>query len=375
VQVDTGSIGLRVLASKVKALGLTPVALPDTSTPGGVAGNAWECYPFLVGGLWGAVAGADVGLGEQWATAVPVQLIQDDPMAALQAPADCVTASDGNVFGSAGGLGSNGILGVGNVTLDCGQTCLLGNYAGTYVQYYSCPAGASSVLNCGPAAVEANQQVYNPVAALGVDQNGVADNNGVVLALPQIPATGAGVVIGELMFGINTRTTDPIARTTDNHLANGASLVHLGVNFHTNEKSYLRVTTQYNGQTIYNSYLDTGTNGLFFSDRSIALCGPASATQSSWYCPGGLLPKAAVLSDGDVPGQNPVGVSFVVGDQTTLLPSITAFAGMAGAPATSATNAASFSWGLPFFYGKRVALSIWQQKGAETGPWYSWSPL
>jgi hypothetical protein len=76
-----------------------------------------------------------------------------------------------------------------------------------------------------------------------------------------------------------------------------------------------------------------------------------------------------------VPGQNPVGVSFGVGDQTTLLPSITAFAGMAGAPATSATNAASFSWGLPFFYGKRVALSIWQQKGAETGPWYSWSPL
>jgi hypothetical protein len=382
VQVDTGSVGLRIVASKVGSLGLTSVNLVANGTT--VAGQAHECYPFVIGGLWGPTAVADVGLGLQWATAVPMQLIQDDPKAAIQVPADCSRAVNGSVLSSVSALGSNGILGIGSVTLDCGEKCRLGNYVDpidpskSFVQYYSCPAGASSVLNCSAAAVGANQQIYNPVAALPKDpgNSNLADNNGVVLMLPPVLGLGAAKVHGELILGINTRP--------NNQLDLGASKVHLGVDFHNNYKSYLNVTTQYNGQTIYNSYLDTGTNGLFFTDNAITRCPvTAPAPISPWYCPEPQLKnKTATLSDGDVPGQNPIPVLFNVGNANNyFLTSNTAFGDLAGAPDAATASAPSFSWGLPFFYGRRVALSIWdpcpttgpcsKDPVYSSGPWYS----
>ncbi len=382
VQVDTGSVGLRILASKVAALGLVPVELSSSAGTAGVAGQAHECYPFVVGGLWGPTAVADVGLGEQWASALPLQLIQDDPGAAVQAPLDCFNAVNGQVLSSVSALGSNGILGIGSVTLDCGALCLDKHYVNSYVQYYSCPPAASSALQCTPAAVAANLQVFNPVAALGKDpnNNNLADNNGVVLVLPALPETGAAKVNGELIFGINTRSTDASKRSISNQLAAGANRIQLGVDWQNSLSthgfdSYLSVTTQYNGNTIYNSYLDTGTNGLFFSDSAIARCAAVAAGEASWYCPLSALSKSATVSDGDRPGQNAAKVFFTVGNAGTLAQSITALAGMAGAPAASDGSAASFSWGLPFFYGRRVSLSIWDLAARDpifsTSPWYS----
>ena len=382
VQVDTGSVGLRVLASKVAGLGLIPVELGASAGTAGVAGQAYECYPFVVGGLWGQTAVADVGLGEQWASTLPIQVIQDDTAAAVQAPQNCIDAVNGEVLSSADKLGSNGILGIGSVTLDCGRLCLDNHYANSYVQYYSCPASASSALQCTPAAVAANLQVFNPVAALGKDpaNNNLADNNGVVLVLPSVPETGAAKVNGELIFGINTRSTDVGKRSISNQLAIESKRILLGVDWQNSLSahgfdSYLNISTEYNGRIIYNSYLDTGTNGFFFYDSSIALCSTPITHLSTWYCPPTQLPKSAVLSDGDSPGLNALTVSFLVRDSGTVLPSSTALPGMAGAPADPLTSAASFSWGLPFFYGKRVLLSIWDPDAADplfsTSPWYS----
>jgi hypothetical protein len=382
VQVDTGSVGLRIVASKVGSLGLIPVNLAATGTT--VAGQAHECYPFVIGGLWGPTAVADVGVAQQWATSVPMQLIQDDPQAAIQVPADCSKAVNGTVLSSVSALGSNGILGIGSVTLDCGEKCRLGNYVDpidpskSFVQYYSCPPGAASVLNCSAAAVGANQQTYNPVAALPKDpsNNNLADNNGVVLMLPPVLGLGAAKVHGELILGINTRP--------NNQLDAGASKVHLGVDFHNNYKSYLNVTTQYNNQTIYNSYLDTGTNGLFFTDNAITRCpSTAPAPISPWYCPALPLKQSAIVADGgNLPLQNPVTVLFNVGNANNyFLTSNTAFGDLVGAPDAATASAPSFSWGLPFFYGRRVALSIWDpcpttapcSKDPEysAAPWYS----
>jgi hypothetical protein len=315
-----------------------------------------------------------VGLGEQWATALPVQLIQDDASAAVQAPMDCFNAVNGQILSSASALGSNGILGIGSVTLDCGALCLDNHYANSYVQYYSCPRGATSALSCYPAAVGANLQVFNPVAKLGKDpaNNNLADNNGMVLALPAVPDTGAAKVIGELIFGINTRSS--------NQLPLNARRIHLGVDWQNSLSthgfdSYLSVTTQFNGQTIYNSYLDTGTNGLFFTDSSIAPCNAPVTGQATWYCPTTQLTKVALISDGDRPGQNPVEVSFIVGDLGSVAGFNTAIPGLAGAPANLPGSASSFSWGLPFFYGKRVSLSIWDPASKDplysASPWYS----
>lgn len=345
VQVDTGSIGLRVLSSKVSTLNL-----PHVQTDVGV--DSWECYPFVVGGLWGVNAVADIGLGQQVAPAVPVQLIQDSANPVIQVPSDCDAVSNGQILSSQAALGSNGIIGIGSMTLDCGLTCQLGDYSGsTYAQYRACPVGATNSSACIPTAVPANMQVYNPVAALPA-----AYNNGVVLSLPSAPGVGASSASGELILGI-----------TDAQIAS-IPKVNVGVDYMAKPNSYLNITTQYNNQTIYNSYLDTGTNGLFFVNSSIPLC-----AGSFWYCPTADSLQTAVLSDGDFPNLNQTPVSFTVGSADSMFRTAnTAFGNLAGSPPGGLT---SFSWGLPFFYGKKVFMSIWDQRGSLNGPWYSWGPV
>jgi hypothetical protein len=345
VQVDTGSIGLRILASKVSGLNL-----PHVQTDVNV--DAWECYPFVIGGLWGVNAVADVTLGRQTAPAIPIQIIQDSANSAMQVPADCDAVSNGQILNSQAALGSNGIIGIGSMTLDCGLVCQLGDYSGsTYAQYRGCPVGATNSSACLATAVPPNMQVYNPVAALPA-----AYNNGVILSLPATSAIGASTAEGELVLGI-----------TDAQIA-AVPKVNVGVDYMNKPNSYLNITTQYNNQTIYNSYLDTGTNGLFFVNPSIPLC-----AGSFWYCPASDTVQSAVLSDGDFPNLNQTTVSFTVGSADSMFrTSNSAFGNLAGSPPG---GSGSFSWGLPFFYGKKVFMSIWDQRGSVNGPWYSWGPL
>jgi hypothetical protein len=354
VQVDTGSVGLRLLASKVKSLNLPSLVLTTGTPP--VTTNAWECFPFVIGGLWGQLAVADVVMGNQTATRLPVQLIQDDPQAAIQSTSDCNAASNNSTLSSANALGSNGILGIGSTTLDCGQTCLAGDYTGSFVQYYSCPQSATNSAGCSPAAVPINQQVYNPVAAL----TDVRYNNGVVLKMPAVTHPGAATASGELIFGLNSVANNTVPVT--------ATKVNLGVDYVHNPNSYLNVTTKYNGVTYQSSYLDTGTNGLFFTDATIPLCSGAT-----WYCPKNVINTTAVLSDGDNPSANPAGVTFQIGNVEALFSTNnTAFSDAAG---SAPGGSSSFAWGMPFFYGRNVYLSIWQQAGSLNGPWYAWTPV
>jgi len=365
IQVDTGSVGLRVLASKVRGLNLPRVS------PSG-ADTAWECFPFVIGGLWGQNAVADVGLGQQTATRVPVQLIEDNASSPMQPTADCIKAADGNVLGSATALGSNGILGIGSTTLDCGQNCVTGNYISCqivngvntctgFVQYYSCPQGAANSGACSATAVPINMQVYNPIAALPT-----AYNNGVVLKMPAVIDPGAATASGELIFGLDT--VQGQTGLSDNHLPPQATKVVLGTDWQNQPDSYLNVTTRYGSTTYRSSYLDTGTNGLFFTDTTLTPC-----TGSTWYCPRSTLNPSAVISDGDNPALNPVTVNFQIGNAEALFSTNnTAFQDAAGTTPGAAT---SFAWGMPFFYGRQVYLSIWQQVGALTAPWYAWVPL
>jgi len=377
VQVDTGSVGLRVLASKVRSLNLEPVAIsphPDTN-PTGPALNAYECYPFVIGGLWGANAYAVVGLGRQSTSRIPVQLIEDDANAALQAPANCKAAADNQILSSAGALGSNGILGIGSTNIDCGQTCLLGDYTGTFVQYYGCPPSAASTADCSTTAgVAVELQMANPVSALtNRDYRG-----GLVLAMPALTGIGASAASGELIFGVDTVDANAVlaAAAVGTSLSNNmrtpeARKVLLGIDTN-NMDAYLNITTRVTqggtAQTFTSSYLDTGTNGLFFTDPSIPRC-----TGSSWYCPPSTRTLSAVLSDGGSTTLNPVDVQFQVGNAEALFStSNTAFASISGAAPTGST---AFAWGMPFFYGKRVYMSIWDITGPVVAPWYAWTAL
>jgi len=364
VQVDTGSVGLRVLASKVASLNLPKVQLSNAPVQ-----EAWECYPFVIGGLWGANAVADIYLGQQRAPAVPMQLIQDST-SGPQPTVDCDNAADGHILSSAATLGSNGILGIGSTTLDCGLNCVLGNYSGSFVQYYSCPQGATSSGACSPTAVAANLQTFNPVAALPA-----GFNNGVVLKMPALPPSqllGAATASGELILGIDSQANNQ--RPVD------AVQVFLGVDPVHNLASYLNINTLYRSQNYAGSYLDTGTNGMFFTDTGIPKCAGAD-----WYCPTSVINTTATLSDGDLPGRNAVAVGLQIANAEALFNTRnTAFSNVAGSPplkppatpgGPAVVDTSTFAWGMPFFYGKAVYLSIWQQAGSLNGPWYAWKAL
>ncbi len=381
VLVDTGSVGLRVLASKVKSLNLPPITVSATE-------NVWECLPFVIGGLWGPLAGADVWLGQQGTESpVAVQLIDDQsalsPTAGCNSVTDSTPPQSSNILASAGDLGANGVLGIGSTTLDCGLYCEQGSYhvtatdpPGSSALYYACPVAATDSATCSLTPISRALQVFNPVAALSAPYN-----NGVLLKMPAIPVNnpGAQSALGELVLGVDGSNLPP-----------GAQKVFLGV-ADTSSDSYLSIHTQFNGHIFSNSYLDTGTNGIFFYDASVPPCDNLNQTSALtvanyWYCPASTLPNlSAMLSDGDLSANPPVAVAFQIASYARLsLTNNTAFSDLGGAVnARSTANAGAsyvadtktFAWGMPFFYGKQVYMSIWQQPGSIDGPWYAWTGL
>ena len=357
VFLDTGSYGLRVLKSSVAALSLPPVTLAANAALNQGAGTAVECYAFVLGGLWGPLARADVHVAGETASAIPVQVI-DDTNGALTAPADCLAAAGGKVFNSAGSLQANAILGIGMLPLDCGQTCAAGNYAGFNVQYYSCPDAVTA--HCQAAAVPAELQVQNPVARFVPDDgNPQSDNNGTIISLPTLPNLGAGVARGRLVFGIGSRS--------NNQISPAAKMIMADAN--PDSPSYLYFTTTMGQSSFPDSYIDSGSNAYFFNDATLAQACKSSGGSSAsggWYCPGGSTPvaRSALLSDA-AGHQVPVDFSIASADLLFNGPNA-AFATLGGAIQQSPRT---FVWGLSFFFGRSVYTSIWGQALSPNGPW------
>jgi len=115
VQVDTGSSGLRILASApgVSSLSLTPVT--------GSGAPVYECVPFGADYLWGQVEQADVSMAGEKAASLPIQVISSSTTPS-NVPSTC-SAGGGNNLGSSTTLQANGILGVGTALQDCGTSC------------------------------------------------------------------------------------------------------------------------------------------------------------------------------------------------------------------------------------------------------------
>jgi hypothetical protein len=289
------------------------------------------------------LATADLQIAGERAGGLPVQLIDDSATPAYAAPADCVAASNGQLMNSAATLQANGILGVGMLSLDCGLSCVNGDYSSGYTLYYSC--GAS----CTPAALQASSQIQNPVTFFATD------NNGTLIMLPKLPAFGAGTATGRLVFGIGTQANNQIPST--------ATIVHVDAN--PADATYLYFSTSVASSTYPDSYIDTGSNAYFFDDAGVAKgCQNTTGGSSSWYCPASLLQRTAVVTDGV--GAS-VSVAYEVANADALFSgSSLALDDLAG---SVSSGSRSFVWGLPFFYGKTVYTSIWGQALSADGPW------
>jgi len=321
VLVDTGSSGLRVLAS---ALTLT---LPQQTDASGAP--VVECTQFLDGFTWGPVTTADIKLGGEQASAVPMQVIGGAGAPAV--PAAC--ASTGAPENTLDALGANGILGVGLFRQDCGPACVATGASNPGV-YYACPSAG-----CNITAESLTRQVQNPVWLFPTD------NNGVILQLPSLAIGGALTASGMMVFGIGTQS--------DNAL--GAAKV-LTVDGDGN------ISTTYGNQAYTSSYLDSGSNGIFFLDtRTTGL--PVCSDSTDFYCPTVLQPQSAVIR-----GVNGLtsAVTFNVGNADALNGRFTAFSEVAG------PNPGSFAWGLSFFFGRTIYTAIeGQSTPGGSGPYFA----
>ncbi|MBK0393058.1 DUF3443 family protein [Ramlibacter algicola] len=320
VLVDTGSTGLRLSAAAVASL-----ALPGVTTN---AGNpAAECAQFASGFAWGSVKRADIRLGSQTAPGVSVQVINDPAFPTV--PPSC-TNTGGDIHGNGD---AKGILGVGQFVQDCGSACDIG--PGVPAVYFGCPASG-----CGVGTVAVASQVTNPVARLP------ADNNGVVLVLPAVPPGGAPRVTGSLLLGIGTQANNQLGTATV---------------MTTDARGYF--STTYNGVAYPRSFIDSGSNGFFFTDAGLPEC----SVSTDFYCP----PTATTLTATQV-GQNGASrqVEFFV-EGVDPLPATTTAAHIGGDPGPSLTQ--SFDWGLPFFFGRSVFTAIsGQQTPGGAGPYFAW---
>lgn len=311
IQIDTASVGLRIISSVLSPALSLPQQLDANGNP------LVECIQFADGNSWGPVKIADIRIAGEVASSLPVQVIGDATFPTI--PADC--SSGGPPENTVATFGANGLLGVGLFLQDCGAACVQFAIPGNY---YSCPGNG-----CRATQVALDKQLQNPVALFSTD------NNGVIIQLPAIAATGAATASGSLIFGIGTQS--------NNGLGNAAVL--------TVDPNTGYIGTTFNGQAYPHSYIDSGSSVLFFGSGTYALCTGAA---EGLYCPPTTQTLSATLQ-GVNKTASAVTFSVVNGDQLFgANPSFFAFSNIA-APNP---DAASFAWGLPFFFGRSVYTAI-----------------
>jgi hypothetical protein len=347
--VDTGSAGLRVLQSAVTSLNLSAVDASNSSA-------AYDCATFVDDSfLWGTVQKADVTLGGETASNLPIQVISSS---STGIPSSCSNGSTLNENSQAS-LGANGILGVGSEPTDCGSVCAPGSGLSSPPSpaYYTCSGNS-----CSPAFIATADQVTNPVVLLPTD------NNGVIVELPSVSGSAASIT-GSLIFGIGTES--------NNQLPSTAAIFTLTCDDFTTEfaKNTYGITT---ATTCAGpgSFIDSGSNGLYFPNATNLTACPSDTPVgdiSSFYCPGTTESLSATNSGGNGTSKT---TSFSVANAENLFTATStasdaAFSGLAGLNPTGF----GFDWGLPFFYGVNVYSSIDGQSmpsGAPAAPWWAY---
>ena len=316
VQVDTGSVGFRVLASVLGA----GVAESDLGAVNDASGAALlECTQFVDGYSWGPIKAADLTIGGKTASGVTIQVI-GDPVYEGLVPSACSQPVD-NPENTVAQFGANGIIGIGSYLQDCGPSCAAD---GTFYSY-------CTSTTCTPSSVGVQQQVENPVAFFA------SDNNGVSISLPSVPLTGQVSVTGTMTFGIGTEAN------------NGLGSAQI---YQPSPTGYL--TTIYGSKTLNNSFIDSGSNGYFFnnvdSNPALVVC---PSPNTSFFCPATDLTLQL-----EIDGFNGTkgAVSFNVTNLNNISSNVTADPGLAG-PASSQTPGA-FDLGLPFFFGRTVFVGF-----------------
>lgn len=334
ILVDTGSYGLKIFKS------LITIPLSTIQIAGGDLAN---CTGYLDGsGHWGPMQTADVILGNKKASNVPMVAL-DASYFNAQAKSKCATSPDS----SPADAGFNGIIGVGGFVHDCDvgsagspNDCAL---SAVPKSYFRC-SGATCVSTITPEA----SQLTNPVALMPANYN-----NGLVIKLPSVPTTGAGAAYGYMILGIGSPSDS-------NNDASGV------VAYPTSNSGYF--TTEFDGVTLSKSFIDSGSNFLYFQQTSTL---PYCSGSTTWFCPTATQTLSAVLRGSG--GSPSISINFDIGNTNTLVSySNMVYDNIGG----DIGEADMFDWGLPFFLGRSVFVGIKGSSatvngGSVSGPFWA----
>ncbi len=183
-------------------------------------------------------------------------------------------------------------------------------------------------------AVATGQQLQNVVGLF------TTDNNGNLIQLPALTASGASTVTGSLIFGIGTQS--------DNALGS-AVVFQADPNY-----GYINTTTTYGSTSNTSSYIDSGSNGWFFNDPALMNC----SGSSGFFCSSATLTATMSSCSTTINPTCPTtptsfNYSFNIASFTSLSASNAAFNNLGGP-----SSAGTFDWGLPFFYGRNVFTAL-----------------
>jgi hypothetical protein len=312
ISVDTGSTGLRIISTVLDK----SLSLPQAKASTGSA--LAECYAYADGYTWGSVRSADVKLGGEVASSIPIHIIGDPAFPTV--PSDC--SSFGSPENTVETFGANGIIGLNQLVPDCGEACADPNNIVSGM-YYSCATPST----CADAAVPVANQVPNPVGSFPEDKNGV------ILQFPSVPSSGAASLSGTLVFGIGT---------ADNNGLGSAKVMTVD--------DIGNFSTIFNGSTFPTSFLDSGTNSYAFNDSSIPTC----PDMNYFFCPTSPVELTAMNE-----GRNNVttNVSLSIGNADQLFMANQTYAAFNDIGGPGLDNM-TFDWGFPFFIGKNVYVGF-----------------
>lgn len=317
VLLDTGSYGLRLFASALNGISLTPQTVSASSGTATAGQPIGECANFVTSYMWGSVDTATVELAGETAANIPIQVVSDPNFATV--PSAC-SGSGLTQYTTATQLGANGILGVGLMPTD-GQN------------YFACSGAQGTTCQAATPPAE----VMNPVAAFP------GDNNGVILAMPSVPVSGQATASGVLTFGIDTQG--------DNSLS-GFSVIP-GTNF----------TGTINGQAFQTGFFDSGSNVYFLTQSGIPV------DSSNYFAPAQATTLPVTIT-GSGASAAPYQTSLTLTAQPAQYSlSVNAYSGL-GIHLGNTNTIGDF--GIPYFYGKSIAYVIGGKAVPEaTGPAYA----
>ncbi|MCE3269199.1 MAG: lipoprotein of unknown function, partial [Burkholderiales bacterium] len=229
-----------------------------------------------------------------------------------------------------------GILGVGPLPSD-------ENFGG----YFTCDNTGCSFLDSPPAYVS------NPIMHFSA-----GNNNGLTLTFASVPSTGATGADGYAIFGVGTNAS--------NTPATSAAVKAFQIE---SSDFSMNISTVFNSNT-YDSFLDTGSNFLFFSQQFFPDCG---GENKGFFCPMNDTSELAQMigTDGLNKASN-ANINFNIGNANGLFSSDnTAFSNV-GATFEGLTGV--IDWGLPFYLGRTVYMIFAGSTATINGITYPASP-